>query len=359
MKTALYYPSIALNNVRLIKTMSLYYDSIFRIVPNGVRPEDSAELQPLLEDDRIGRMIDPSPYSQDASAEFINKLDDWDAAALVPGDEDDLARLHTGKMDEEVRRLFLDAGYDENADWLTVPTSLASNYMLYLANIIASKNNLELLTSEWGAWTGTNYFSVDGEIDEYLMPPNSGIEFEEDTLGLFSLMIDELVPINIEEIPSEKIIEFREKRRDEILRFHKVIEDLKLELSKTDANEVSQERVEATIKDLKKAMKDFKKSARSLKVQGWAGTFLSGISAPIYLLNVFGVPVESVIKFGAGSIGLGGMYNIMTTKNKLKELRKRNPSSMLIEMHSSFKKYRKNKPINQHAWRCMEEYVND
>ena len=41
-----------------------------------------------------------------------------------------------------------------------VPTEIASNYMLYLATDISKNNNLSLITSDWGAWTGTSYFKI-------------------------------------------------------------------------------------------------------------------------------------------------------------------------------------------------------
>jgi hypothetical protein len=51
--------------------MALFYENIYRIVPNNVIPNDPEELQPLLEDPAIGKMIDPSIYSVTASEEFM------------------------------------------------------------------------------------------------------------------------------------------------------------------------------------------------------------------------------------------------------------------------------------------------
>ncbi|MCK5721653.1 MAG: hypothetical protein KAI84_03890, partial [Gammaproteobacteria bacterium] len=98
---ALYYPHIALIDDSWIKAMSMLYDSIYRIVPDGIIPDDNPNLQPLLEEGAIGRMINPSGYARDASEVFLSKVDgEWNAAALYPSDEDfDISRLHTDKID--------------------------------------------------------------------------------------------------------------------------------------------------------------------------------------------------------------------------------------------------------------------
>jgi hypothetical protein len=73
-KDALYYPHIALQNPSWIKAMALLYDNIYRIVPDNVIPEDSAELHALLEEGSVGKMIDPAPYSKSSSDDVWRQL---------------------------------------------------------------------------------------------------------------------------------------------------------------------------------------------------------------------------------------------------------------------------------------------
>ena len=65
--TALYYPNTAFKNPVLLKSLALYYESIFRIVPDGLIPDDIPGMESLLEDDAIGIMIDPVPFASRAS----------------------------------------------------------------------------------------------------------------------------------------------------------------------------------------------------------------------------------------------------------------------------------------------------
>ncbi|MGC4010937.1 MAG: hypothetical protein QM805_19285 [Pseudomonas sp.] len=105
-KNALFYPQIGLQNSSLTKAMALYYDKIYRIVPDNVIPDDAEDLQALLEEGSIGKTIDPAKYSKKASKDFLSKIEEWSAAALEFGEDDELtiARLHTEKNGRKSQR---------------------------------------------------------------------------------------------------------------------------------------------------------------------------------------------------------------------------------------------------------------
>lgn len=285
---ALYYPYIDFKDVNWLKSMSMFYDVIYRIVPDGLIPSDNEKLQPLLEDQNIGKIIDPIPYSATASEDFLAELENWNAAGLSPCDEDiDLSRIHEDKTDEKVKNLFKELGYKETEGWSYVPTELASNYMLYLATEISKRNRLCLLTNEWAPWTATTYFNLNGNIDEFMMAYKSDSKYIEDPYALYSLIISEISPINISEIPSEAIIKFREKRKDEISLFRKYIYELFLELQSIEDPVVRYDRIMEGIKKLEKAKIDYKKSADFIKAKGWIGFSFLGFPAPLSLGQLF------------------------------------------------------------------------
>jgi hypothetical protein len=45
---ALYYPYISFRDVNWLKSMAMFYERIYRIVPHGIIPSDNEKLQPLL-----------------------------------------------------------------------------------------------------------------------------------------------------------------------------------------------------------------------------------------------------------------------------------------------------------------------
>lgn len=365
MENALYYPHIALKNPQLIKAMALYYDNIYRIVPSGIVPNDPIELRPLLEDGCIGRSINPIMYVSETSHQFMQKKEEWHAAALSHNDDDEktIVRLHTEKTDEHVRNLFGEAGFEEQNNWLDLPQNLASNYMLYLANEIASKNNLSLITGDWGAWTGTTYFSLNGRVDEYVRTINKDDDdFDDSCFGLFGLLVNDLSPVNISSIPAKDIVEFRRRRRDEIKQFRHCVKALRDELMSVEDHGIRVDVIKHKAEDLARAQKDYQESADIINVKKWFGTSFMGFPAPLSLSQIFSLPATSTIALAATGLALGSIFNIYNTKEEIKSLNKKNPASFLIELNKSFKNYtwaRGGGDMNFHAYNSMEEYVDD
>ena len=365
-KNALYYPHIGLHNPALIKAMALFYDNIYRIVPDNVIPEDAEELNPLLEEGAIGRMIDPAPYSKKASEQFLSKIEDWSAAALTfdAEDEDRISRLHCDKTDERVRELFKEAGFKSENSWMSVPTAIASNFMLYMARDIAQKNQLSLITSDWGAWTGTSYFGVNGQIDDFIINigKDSCTDETSESFGLFGLLLSELVPTNIAEIPSKKILEFREKRRPEIYQFRSCMDELRAELSKLDSQDVRVGVIQEKAKELIRAQDQYRASADIIKAKTWFGVSLMGFPAPLVFGQLFAIPSSSTVALGVASLAIGGLFNIQGSKEEVRKLNENNPASFLVQLTKSFRSYTNTRgggDMNFHAYNCMEEYVND
>ncbi|MGC4010936.1 MAG: DUF6236 family protein [Pseudomonas sp.] len=201
-----------------------------------------------------------------------------------------------------------------------VPTAIASNFMLYMASEISTKNNLSLITSDWGAWTGTSYFSMNGQIDEFItnIGKNSGDEHAED-FGLFGLMLNELVPINISEIPSEKILEFRERRHGEIEQFRHCMLELRNELSHLDNKEIRIDLINDKAKELSKAQEQYKASADLLKAKGWFGISMMGFPAPIVFGQLMSIPTTSTIALGLTGLAIGGLFNITKYARRAKK----------------------------------------
>lgn len=233
---------------------------MYRIVPDNVIPDDHQDLQALLEEGLVGSRVDPARYAHETSNQFLSKLDGWGAAALthVKRDSDRLVQIHKDKTDQRVYALFQEAGFKSDNEWLLVPTELASNYMLYLATEISKHNSISLVTGDWGAWTGSSYFRLNGKLDESITPETNP-EILYDPYSLYILIVSQFVPLNIQKIPAEKIVMFRQRRQDEISCFRNAIEGLQSELANLDSEEICVDRVRDKTRALEKAMRDYKK----------------------------------------------------------------------------------------------------
>jgi len=358
---ALYYPYIEFRDAHVIKAMALYYDRIYRIAPSGFNISDPEELRPLTEDGMIGGVIDPVRYSSEAADNFLKAKDSWDAAALTATAEEerDIAKIHRSKMDTQVRNLFRTLGYGEDEGWMHVPTELASNYMLYLAMTIGKRNNLELVTDEWAPWTATNYFAVDGKVDGLAAcyDPTSETEF-----ALYCYAIRQLTPLNIEDIPANKIAEFRIKRKDEIKRFRDAVSALHGELCSIEDPSLRRDKIKDGINELDKAQKDYHKSADLIKATEWGGFLLTGFPATLELGKMLGMGDASTMILAASAVAIGGIVKLSNHRKEIAKAIKENPASAIVSLASDFKQYtgrRDGGDVNFYAYNCLEEYVND
>lgn len=357
---ALYYPTISFQDPSWVKAMSLYHDRIYRIIPPSEKAQDHEDLKPLIDTGLIGTGIDPIPYSRDASQLFLEKLKGgWDAASLCGDDEgkEAITRIHSAKVDRQVRDLFKTLGFREDGDWISVPHELASNYMLFLATQIAKKNQLSLLTDSLVPWSATTYFGLDGKM-EYSMPLEE-LRRSKNGSYLFGLMIQDLVPINISEIPSDKIAKFKESRRSEIANLKKSIEALYSEISQIEDDSVAADKVLDAISTVRRAVADYRKSADLVNAKGWFGIQMLGVpSSAIGLAKMFNISeIQTAIMVGTGIV-LGGIYSLNATKAELAKLTKDNPYSTLALIDEKFNDY-KSAAINKKAYNCLEEYIND
>lgn len=362
---ALYYPHIPFVDPSWVKSMAMFYDNIYRIVPENVIPNDPEELEPLLEDPAIGKMLDPIPYSRAASERFLSGLQNWSAAALESGPnyQPQLTRLHADKIDSQIQKIFSELGYDESDYWFDVPQDLAANYMLFLAREIALQNELALITSEWGPWTATNYFNLDGRVDETLVCfGDEEYCSQPDPFAFFSLVISAIAPMNINEIPCTDILKFRSKRRDEIAALREAVYEFSKEVSRLEDPTIRRDAIDGRITTLKNALNDYRNSAGIIKAKGWMGAVFLGVPAPLALIQMFDIQHNALSYLAGGAFAIGGLFNLIASKRDLENLNKKTPVSCLFEIHRAFKGYtrvRGGGDINWHAFNCMEEYVND
>ncbi|WP_158300680.1 DUF6236 family protein [Chromobacterium sp. ATCC 53434] len=352
----LYYPSINLSSIEYLKALSLFYDHLYRIVPAGVDIRDADGVEYLEDIGFVRPGLNPAPYVEATSDVFLNKTKEWSAAALDTGDE--AVFVHEDKIDVVVRGIFSDLGFDNDGGWYSVPTDLASNYMLYLASEIANRNNLSLVTDNWGAWTATSYFNLNGGVEELCSPPD--VEVSE--FALFSFVMSDFVPLNLVDISLEDIERFRRTRRDEIVAFRDSISSLRKELNEVLDHGVRLDVINSKIKEYDKALSDYKRSASLINIKGWGGVSMMGIPMPSAITNHLSLDARSMFALGVSGLAIGGLYSLVNKKKDLIDLSRANPASFIFHVERTFKNYtlkRGGGDINFHAWNCMEEYVND
>lgn len=362
MKNLLYYPTIEFkqSDYASLWSASLLWDKIYRIVPDGYTPNDPRNIVEICSTGEIGIPISPTRYGVNASSKFNENLSSgyWNAAALQFQSEDvdkykNYIQLHKNKIDVSLLNMNILSGsiYDNNDDWLYVSQELANHYMIYLATEIAESNNLSLCTDNADVWTTSNFFIHDTSIQEGYFPGQDYTEPSESTLS--SLFFNNILPSNILDISPDKILKFREKRKDERKQFQIAIENFSNNLSLATDPKILEQIISEERNKVEYALTEYKKSMDILNVVKWGGYITT---ATTIITDALGyTSFENNVIQGITSTGIG--IGLVTGLLERKFSKPYTPYSYLASINSlseqGFSKY------NYQLYKKMEEFIND
>lgn len=354
----LYYPTIEFQNYAWLWSAALLWDRIYRIVPEGYEPDEPENIRVLTEAGEIGIPIRPDSYAEETAHKFLDKVEfgEWSAAALEFEIPEAYARLHQDKVDVVLRNMIIAKGRAEaQGEWLHVPIEFESLYMTYLADQVAQRNNLQLISDSAAAWTGATFFKYNGEIEDF--------PFEDQTQHLATLVVRDFIPQNILDIHPESILKFREKYRDERQRFLNAIRDAAMAFSECKDEGVYRDRFEDLKNEIEKSLTDYRGSLQALNVAAWTG--IKSISFPVVTkvaAEIAGkdLDVATLTVVSALGIGLGLVSGFSDWKEKRRKIEKESDFSYLMHLRRNWKgsaMYRKD--YNYFLCREMEEFIND
>jgi len=354
---ALYYPTIEFVNYQWLWSAALVWDRIYRIVPAGYQTQDPPNVRALMESGEIGISIHPDDYAADVAKEFAERLEsgEWNAAALTGKISNEYRRIHADKVDVMLRDMIIAKGAGTmHGSWLHVPTDFDALYMTYLANVIAEKNNLQMLSDSAPAWTGATYFKFDGEVEDF---PR-----DEYSQQLVTLVIKDFLPANILSIRPEDILSFRNKYRLERQRLLASMQNWAKRISDCENEQIMKDMLQDMKKDIETSLKDFRGSLSALNVAKMTG--LKSLTFPVVTKAaavIGGKDLDAttlMIVTGLGA-ALGLVSGLSSWNQEKKKLTKECDYSYLMHMRGQWKGVSMGKDYNYYLCREMEEFIND
>lgn len=355
---ALYYPTIEFTNYEWLWSASLLWDRLYRIVPRGYQPNDPSNVLALMESGEIGLPIHPDNYTSLIAEEFMNRLDscEWDAAALDLVMTDDYRRLHMDKVDVVLRNMIIAQGAGTaHGDWLYVPKDFTAHYMTYLANVVAERNHLQMLSDSVPAWTGATYFKYSGAVE--------GFPREEFSQQLVTLVVREFLPEDILSIKPKDILAFRENHREERQRLLIAMQTWAKKLSECDDDRVVRDLIQDMNKEIDVSLKDFRDSLSALSIAGLTG--LKSLTFPVAtkvatLIGGKDLDTTTLLVITGAGVALGLVSGLSDWSQKRKRLTKSCDYSYLMHMQKRWKGIaRYDNDYNYYLCREMEEFIND
>ncbi len=369
---ALYYPFIHFKHDNWLKLGALYWDKIGRIVPPHYVTHDSETvkglnslltvLRPELADPEVGRpFIDfihqYAPKLQEKYA--LTLRDNWDPlpkeirppiAGGPSGDDPRLLYIYYEKFPDDLYAAMQETGLAftdyRGSPWIGMHPDLAWVYLTALAEHIAETHGLRPLTDEMQDFVAVSGLSIErlahALLNETPILDSKPTATEREDV-LVSVAFRAIVPKNIETLPIEKIINFRERYPQERAKFQAAVAsflDDRDWLSKISNRRILEERLQdeygkiwvTQVKDLYEKLKevgiDTIFSCFSVKAALPAGVATG--------LTTIGLAVNPVVA-GTAGLAFGAMSILRDQRKAAARVLEESPVSYLYRMEQDLK----------------------
>ena len=320
----LYYPHIEFQNMGWLKSSLLLWDHVYRIVPESYQPQDNHEIEHAA-DLGIVRSVDLDENDiRGFSTEFTDFVEQlpFQPAGL---EYDEIAYLHPEKVDSHLYP-FLEqyATGESNKGFIELPKEIVRGYMFFLANQVAGRRGLSRCTDDIYSFAVSSYFSEDANFDELL--------YDREAEGFYSsLILNDLLPLDIEAVPMDKIIKAISNSKDERVRFREELAKFSGELHRCESNDHAQTILNDYKQDLIKAKNEIKAAQGFLNKDDVGSVFTMGLPT-------------SLTAYGALFGATGDPFGIYTLS-----------SSLLIGAIAAYQDYKKTKSLEENN--CGAAYL--
>ncbi len=333
-RNILYYPTIDIPNEDWIRNAIIYWDEISSIVPMDYENRPVRDFSPniqYLKDNGIFRPIKPETFFnspnnniENFELEFIEIIESPEFNRVrIPGvrysrihnqkmnihrdklNKKQTFEVHNDKVSNNILQILADRELVDketiSSEWVKVESKTALLYMSLLAKYIAE-------IDKEATSIGTDHFSYE------LLNFNSNSRHN--NISCLNTNLNNVLPTPTPNIPFEKIIDFKRKRKDELIKFRKEITDFENNISKAESlKEVKSvmidfsEKIELEVNELNKCFKD----SRILTVSKSLKSLIS-IKSPTLLasLAVYAGKATQIanLPIGYTMAGLGVMGSI-------------------------------------------------
>jgi hypothetical protein len=352
---ALYYPHINLTNKNWVKHALLFWDKISRIVPQSVEPSDGEDiikikyesgfiedyrperwdttsafqdfsrvLRPILESDHFfnDRFFERERHRRDYERDYRERRRFFSDMVQTNG-----TYIHVEKMDQRLKEYLFEVGVaipgrHEWEDWVKIDNEIGLLYMTYFAKSISKNKSLPIVTDIEQSFSASLYFesSINSDYQN---------QFE---YRLGNLLIETIVPKNINDVPLDKLLDIRSKYDDERTAFFNEISNLSNSISGLDNGNALKDALNLHSKLILQETKKLEKLYNTHKIET-ANKFLS-ISLPTTIASLTEYVPNTAKPFVAAGGILFGLISAANSVKKEKLELNQNPKSYLLNLKS-------------------------
>jgi hypothetical protein len=230
--SVLYFPQIEIPDTAWLRNALLLWDNVYRIVPPSYTPQDSDDVKRAVDAGMLRPVRLEAADTGTVTAQFTSFLRalEFYPAGLV---HDEMARLHTEKIDATLYPILERYSKAEKDGWLELPIEIVRGYMFFLANQVAKRRNLARCTENKEAYAISAFFAEEGNFNDYV--------HNEEADGFYSALIfNDVLPLNVLAIPMEDVLRVAQKTKDERAEFREQLSRFTAQLHACESKEHGQ-----------------------------------------------------------------------------------------------------------------------
>jgi len=350
----LYFPHIEIHDIALLKSALCIWETVYRIVPEGVQPNDSAEVKEAADS---GTLRDIRLSLADLKGARHDFQDFLDSVPCIPDalrkTDGAISRIHHEKFDDQMLSELSDliGVVRRSGDWFELPRGLADAYMLFLSNAVARRRAIPKITSSETMFVAMGYFANDGNVDEMIVPT----EPQEDVA--VALLLRSLIPQGLDDAPMSQVLKSRAANSEGRRSFRDAVEQMSASLSQVEDHQYALEVIDGYKRRLEES-----RDVTFARVR----EFFSGLE-PLLLCVALPVLAKAFdlansAKDSIEIVGAIGIATIMCLADVAKSKRKEwvpAEATYLARLHQRFDGTSPIPKRIRRLDRMMEEFMND
>ena len=353
---ALYYPYIHLTNKNWLKHAFLFWDKISRIVPSSFQPQDDEDIirikqetnflndyhpdewvvnntfrnfaEYLTHNTHIFRELRHHYHHRHHRDHYFDKEYREMFRYMRNRTMSNGSYIHIEKIQPELVEILIEIGLaipgeHEWSSWIKVDNEIGAMYMTYLAKSISKDKSIPIVTDT------TDYY-INNNTNNYHN------RFEE---KLGCLLIDVVMPKNINNVTMEQLINIKNKYDDQRLNFFNKVNELSSTIPNIDNKSALEDALNHYLKTLANDIKNLKKIYESNGIDAMLKPL--AISMPTALASLSSwIPAENKV-LGFGVAGIGMLYGVVSYFNELDRRQREaqnNPMAYLLSIQTELSK---------------------
>jgi hypothetical protein len=328
-QTILYYPQINIHDGSWLRNAILYWDEVSSIVPYENYLDFSPELL-YLQELGVYKAIYPqelffSEFAQDFCDSIVKRISAYDrprGRTLNNRIQNSRVRIHKNKiyapvlhelihykkLPPQILDYFEDKRFINNYNtdgWMEIDSKIAQIYMRTLAEYSIKCSGKDIVL-------GTDTATHSREI---YSPSRNRIDLQSQCC---KINIQNCLPQPSMDVSFEDILEFKNRRKDELNAFRAKIRELETNIYNADSPELIRHYEAQFIEGWQQCCQDFHKALKDSKITFLLSSLVSLVGIPFVgqqLSSYIGQDVTSAIQTGAQLLNIGiGYYDY---KNKI------------------------------------------